>query len=828
MDSQVVNKELELAYGFVRFTNRNVFLTGRAGTGKTTFLRQLRNMCPKRMIVVAPTGVAAINAGGVTIHSFFQIGFGPQIPLRYIQPGDGMQQSRQPAGEVKRFTRDKINIMRSLDLLVIDEISMVRADLLDAIDDVLRRFRRSYVPFGGVQLLMIGDMQQLAPVAKEDEWQLLRPYYRSVYFFSSLALQKTDYLCIELKHIYRQRDENFIALLNRVRDNNTDAATIDELNKRYIPGFAPRNEEGYIVLTTHNAQAHEINGTRLGELKTPGTSFHARIEGDFPGYNFPTDATLVLKEGAQVMFVKNDPSPGKLFFNGKIGVVTGYDEGKVYVKCEDGASPVEVEPLRWENIRYTIDETTKEITEEVVGSFVQYPLKLAWAITIHKSQGLTFDRAVIDARAAFAFGQVYVALSRCRTLEGLVLSAPIPVSAIRTDLMINDFSEKVSQNHPGEKELAESQQQYQKQVLFGLFDFGVLASRFIYLKKLTSENKGSLTDVFIDNVTRQQEQFSTEVETVADRFRQQMQRILDTSPGIAIEKNELLQERVVKAAVYFSKILENDFLNPLHDLVVESDNRQVRKLLAETIENIAGDGRLMLAGINVSRGGFDLKQVLDARGKASVEAGFEPKKKMFGEPSPDYGEADQALLKELKKWRSETAFSLGKDLFEVLPHKLMVAISATKPLTIKELRKIKGFGAKRGKLYAMQLIEIIRRYAEEPPQEVIAGSDGEPSNITSTKMQSIRMFKSGMSPEQIAEARSLAISTINGHLAVAVSEGLIEPGQLVEQEIIDRVVPFFNANPDAKLSEAREALGEELSWNKLRYCQLYSRLLNNK
>ncbi|NTU65295.1 MAG: helicase, partial [Chloroflexi bacterium] len=435
-------------------------------------------------------------------------------------------------------------------------------DVRDArIDDVMRRFRRPHLPFGGVQLLMIGDMQQLAPVAKDDEWHLLSPHYRSVYFFSSLALQKSDYVSIELKYIYRQRDEKFISLLNSVRDNKVDAATANQLNQRFLPGFAPANEEGYIVLTTHNAQAHEINDGKLKQLKTHEMRFQASLEGDFPEYNYPTDATLVLKEGAQVMFVKNDPSAARLFFNGKIGRVVGYDDGKVYVSCDDRPVPLVVTPLKWENIRYTVDEQTKEIAEEVVGVFEQYPLKLAWAITIHKSQGLTFDKAIIDARAAFAFGQVYVALSRCRTLEGLVLSAPIPSSAIKTDAAINLFSGQITQNQPNESVLNESRQQYQRQLLFELFDFKGLAGRLAHLRRVTSENGSSLTEGFKKQVNELNNRFAKEAADVADKFRNQMQQIIDSNSSADISAIRPLQERVEKAAVYFSKTLGDDLLS---------------------------------------------------------------------------------------------------------------------------------------------------------------------------------------------------------------------------------------------------------------------------
>lgn len=336
------NPELQLARDFVQHTRHNIFLTGKAGTGKTTFLHNLKHDTPKRMIVTAPTGVAAINAGGVTLHSFFQLPFGPYVP------GSDMQQ--------RRFSKEKINIIKGLDLLVIDEISMVRADLLDGVDAVLRHYKHRHRPFGGVQLLMIGDLHQLSPVIKDDEWQLLKPYYDSCYFFSSHALKQTDMISIELKHIYRQSDADFIELLNRVRDNRLDSATLQALNTRYRPDFQPGEDDDYITLTTHNRKADHINERQLQALPSKPFSFEARIEGDYPEYSYPTAETLTLKKGAQVMFVRNDSSAEKRYFNGKIGRITRLDRERIIVKCPDDEQEIPVEPVSWENIKYTLDQ----------------------------------------------------------------------------------------------------------------------------------------------------------------------------------------------------------------------------------------------------------------------------------------------------------------------------------------------------------------------------------------------------------------------------------------------------------------------------------------
>ena len=383
------NNALNTAWEFVEKTGKSVFLTGKAGTGKTTFLRKVVEESRKRVVVVAPTGIAAINAGGVTIHSFFQLPLHPFIPGAKIESKFA-------------FSKEKRSIIKTMDLLIIDEISMVRSDLLEAVDSVLRRFRNRFKPFGGVQLLMIGDLQQLTPVITDEEFQLLAPYYSSPYFFGSRALSQIDYVTIELKEVYRQQDEAFISILNSVRCGRPSPDVIRALNQRYDPNFIPSSDEGYIRLTTHNNIANSYNEQQLDMIDEPIHCFDAVIDGNFPEYSYPTEARLELKVGAQVMFVKNDPSAERRYFNGKIGVVTDFYEEYILVQCPGDDEKIAVEPLEWENCRYVINEQTQEMETEVVGIFKQYPLRLAWAITIHKSQGLTFDKAIIDAASSFA------------------------------------------------------------------------------------------------------------------------------------------------------------------------------------------------------------------------------------------------------------------------------------------------------------------------------------------------------------------------------------------------------------------------------------------
>lgn len=419
------NFEVELARFIVEKTRRSLFLTGKAGTGKTTFLRDITRHTKKKHIVLAPTGVAAVNAGAMTIHSFFQFGLGAYVP-GVVAPQTGYH-----------IRQAKLDLIRNLDLIIIDEISMVRADLLDHIDAELRRIRRSYLPFGGVQLLMIGDLQQLPPIAHGEEEMILRQHYKSLYFFDCKALQNLEYSCIELKNVYRQNDSHFVDILNRARIGRLTPEDIDELNTRYQPRFMPRPEDNYIRLVTHNRMVQNVNEGEMTKLDGDEYAFDAKVTGTFPPESFPTAERLVLKKGAQVMFIKNDPD--KRFINGTLGEVCYLWKDKIKVRIADTGVTIDVEPMEWENIRYQLEETDKTVKSTTIGKFRQYPVRPAWAITIHKSQGLTFDRAIIDARAAFSPGQAYVALSRCRSLEGIVLSSPLRASAFMTDTTIDDF-----------------------------------------------------------------------------------------------------------------------------------------------------------------------------------------------------------------------------------------------------------------------------------------------------------------------------------------------------------------------------------------------------
>ena len=424
------NFELDVARFIVEKTDMSLFLTGKAGTGKTTFLREVVRYTKKKCIVLAPTGIAAVNAGAMTIHSFFQFGLGPFVQ-GVIEPKSDF-----------RINKSKLELIRHLQLLIIDEVSMVRADLMDHIDVELRRIRRNSKPFGGVQLLMIGDLQQLPPIAHGGEDELLRQYYKTLYFFSSSALKSMKYSCIELKNVYRQTDRHFIDILNHARDCTLTSQDISDLNARYVPGFSPKPEDGYIRLMTHNRQVDYVNETEMEKLDSKPYTFVAAVTGTFPEESYPTADSLILKKGAQVMFIKNDPE--RHFINGTLGEVKSIDKNSIAVRLAESGMIIDVEPMEWQNIRYQFDEESKEISSKQIGRFKQYPLKAAWAITVHKSQGLAFDKAIIDVHAAFSPGQAYVALSRCRTLDGLVLSSPVSASVFMRDNAVDAYMNYIS------------------------------------------------------------------------------------------------------------------------------------------------------------------------------------------------------------------------------------------------------------------------------------------------------------------------------------------------------------------------------------------------
>lgn len=600
------NTDLQNAWDFVENTSRSIFLTGKAGTGKTTFLKKVVECSRKRPIVVAPTGVAAINAGGVTIHSFFQLPFSPYVPGAKIE-------SRFD------FSKEKRKIIASIDLLIIDEISMVRADLLDAIDMVLRRFRDHSQPFGGVQMLMIGDLAQLTPVVTPEDERMLKPYYDTPYFFGSKALQQVDYVTIQLEHVYRQQDESFISLLNEVRNGHPSAEALARLNSRsQAISDNARNPEGAIRLTTHNNKAKEYNEAELQKLPDRAFTYHAEVEGTFPDYSYPTDETLVLKKGAQVMFVKNDTSGKHRYYNGRIGHVVEADEHHVAVFCKGDDEAIEVEPLKWENTRYTLNEQTREIEAEVQGTFRQLPLRLAWAITIHKSQGLTFDQAIIDANQSFAPGQVYVALSRCRTLEGLTLAAPLHPRAIINDLRVDSYiAQQESEAERSIRQLPMLKQEYERHLLLKLFDFRALQTL-----------QQSMVRIFAEffyhshaQLKQLQDQTLYDLQTRVIDVAQKWQQKIQTMDIIHLRDDDFL-ERVKRSADYFAKELYDIFREPiLLSFRVETGNKQAARRLENVLPELRQaclSHRFLL--LQIAKKGYSVENYLHEKQMSTLDA----------------------------------------------------------------------------------------------------------------------------------------------------------------------------------------------------------------
>lgn len=675
MTQPQTNPELELARDFIEQTGTHLFLTGKAGTGKTTFLHQLRQNTSKRMIVTAPTGVAALNAGGVTLHSFFQLPFGPVLP----------EQSQQP---VYRFSKDKINIIRSLDLLVIDEVSMVRADMLDGVDAVLRRFRNARVPFGGVQLLLIGDLHQLPPVVKPDEWSLLQAHYTSPYFFSSLALQRCGYTGIELKKVYRQSEEQFIALLNAVRDERWTPEVLNTLNERYQPVDQLEQVERYITLTTHNRKADVINRQNLGQLSGEPRKYQALVDGDFPESIYPVDFQLELKPGARVMFTRNDGSEERLYYNGKIGVVESLDAAAVTVYCEEDNQRIRIEPVVWENTQYRINEQTKEVEAHVTGSFTQIPLRLAWAITIHKSQGLTFDRAIVDAQEAFTSGQTYVALSRCRALQGLVLSSRVSAPNYSADEALLQFDADLQAKAPNNEQVQEAKRLYQYQLLADCFDFSeelALLKRWLNTQKRIAN---LVTNYPAEQLAALVAEFEQRVAIVAGKFQPQLQSYC--AGGIAAE-NDALSIRLKKAGGYFTEQLQPvcDQIEMFH---FEADNKADEKRLRQTLEKLQERFQVKQAMFTQLSSGFEPALLLKARAEAALQFA---KKAVKKPKAPALSESDvpfPALFEQLRQWRKETADENGAPAYTVLQQKALVQIVCHLPMSATELLELPGIG----------------------------------------------------------------------------------------------------------------------------------------
>ena len=532
-------------------TNRNIFLTGKAGTGKTTLLHKIIETSYKNTVVVAPTGIAALNARGVTIHSQFQLPFASFLPTSSNPPITNeffRFENRESLKRHFQMHRNKQQVIKNMELLIVDEVSMLRADVLDAMDFMMQFIRKDRRPFGGVQVLFIGDLLQLPPVVKQEEWEVLKHYYTGIYFFQSQVISQHPLLYVELEKIYRQTDGVFISILNHLRDNKLTQEDLRQLASHVQPEFAKQHKNEYITLTTHNNKADAMNQEELEKLPSPLFSYEADVVGDFPEYLYPIEKVIQLKEGARVMFIKNDPSGEHLFFNGKMGTVVALGEKEVSVALDDGIT-IDVERYEWENVRYKVNDTTKDIEEERLGTFTQYPLRLAWAITIHKSQGLTFEKAVLDLASVFASGQAYVAFSRLRSLDGLVLLSSVTQNGSDNDEKVIDYAENKATEEEMLQACREGRIDFLRECILKTFDWQSLLEEWYthsynYIGDLGNKNA-------YKSWAMQQYARVKAMVAVSEKFSKQLLGYFQSPTPIPT-----IFERILKAVAYFSPILE--------------------------------------------------------------------------------------------------------------------------------------------------------------------------------------------------------------------------------------------------------------------------------
>ena len=753
------NPELELALQFIEKTDRNLFITGKAGTGKTTFLHQIKKKSLKRMVIVAPTGVAAINAKGVTIHSFFQMPFGPILPNQIANTSNAQ----------RKFSKTKIDIIKSLDLVIIDEISMVRADLLDGIDQVMRRYKNRNKVFGGAQILMIGDLQQLAPVVRPNEWSLLQSHYNTIYFFSSKAYQEANVVSIELKHIYRQKNEDFIKILNEIRTDTLSDMSAKILNKNYNPSFSPTKEEGYITLTTHNNRANLINESELNKLKIKSSFFKAEISGKFSENAYPNAERLELKVGAQVMFIKNDSSTDKRYYNGKIGIITAISKESVTVKCANEIDEIVTEKETWSNINYSINEETKAIKEEMIGAFSQIPLRLAWAITIHKSQGLTFEKAIIDAEASFAHGQTYVALSRCTSLEGLVLKTPITSSAIINDSTVSVFNESVEENHPDESVLNESEKHFQLNLISEILDYQPLLYPITRLIDVFYNNRTSIKGDVIDHLQTIKDDGIVALMKISNGFKNQLNTLSEDS--VLPENSSQIQERFIKAITYFLNTTKNSIQKPLDTITFSTDNKAVKKDFSKQFDSLQEKLEEKLFALQKMTKGFKVQEYLKVRANAVLQKTEPIKKKKVA------SKRDPILALKLRELRDGIAKSLEIAHFQIFTQETLYALCDDLPRTEKELLKVVGMGKTRVSKYGEEILEAIEVYCKE--NGINRLNEQKKEDKKPTKQISFELFKAGLSIKEISKERSLTAGTIENHLANYISSGDIDVLELI-------------------------------------------------
>ncbi|MDQ3681709.1 MAG: helix-turn-helix domain-containing protein [Bacteroidota bacterium] len=804
------NKMFQVAEEMVCGSNATIFLTGKAGTGKTTFLKYIKKVCDKNLAVVAPTGVAAINAGGTTIHSFFQL---PFTPFNY-------NDTALFFGKLK-INSERRQVFRQLELLIIDEISMVRADLLDAIDVLLRHFRFRYAePFGGVQVLMIGDMYQLSPVVRDDEWSLISGNYRSHYFFDSRVMQQAPPVHIAFDKIYRQQDERFVNLLNQVRNNELDKEGLRLLEKLYQPHFQPSQDDEHIILTTHNNKADAVNKERLSRLPAKSQTFIAEIKGEFSDRSFPAEEQLVLKEGARVMFIKNDTEKVRRYFNGKIGVITKIAGDEIFVLCSGDEDAIEVKKETWENIRYSINKTNQQLEEDVLGSFTQYPLRLAWAVTIHKSQGLTFDKVVVDAGAAFTPGQVYVALSRCTNMEGVVLLSAIPKHRLANDNRIVEFSQSELAHERLQELLQNSKKAYQQKILLDTFDFSLLVND---------------AQSFLDNTKKYAEAFNADLlpslekllellknlQTVSGKFCHYMKArfVSDVYP----EQNEELQNKIKAAVVHFKK--EMIELRTFFKIIkAVTDSKMIAKDFNDSYKNLYIQTALKYHLILACAEGFFIATYYNAK-KDFVAPAVSVNAYATASTSSFTPCAHPQLYQQLRELRDELCNRNNIPVYLVASGKTLDELVMYLPQSKTELQKISGFGKVNVEKYGNQFLSIINLFClannlssqidKKIPKRERKKKDSEDTKEASYKI-SLALFKEGFSVAEIAKKRNFAISTIEGHLATCVGDGDIDPVIFINSEKLQQILNEQTLIAEQGMVAAKNKLGDSFSFFDMR------------
>ncbi len=824
------NEAFDLATRFINNSNHPVFLTGKAGTGKTTFLRFIKENTTKNTVIVAPTGVAAINAGGTTMHSFFNLPFSPFIPENSKAFGQQDFNDKNSLAGKLRINNEKRELIQQLELLVIDEISMVRCDVLDAIDTVLRQIRGKHEqPYGGVQVVYIGDMYQLPPVVKEEEWSLLKNFYFHPFFFNSRVIAAQPPVYIELQKVYRQKDPSFIELLNQVRNNELDEEGYHLLHKRFIPDFKAGKEKDFITLTTHNAKADSINAIELASLTTPSTIFKASIDGVFQESAFPAEELLTLKEGAKVMFLKNDSEKIRRFFNGKIGTVQQIEEDKIWVSCSGGSSTsqeinnsslIEVKRETWRNIRYSLNKKTNQVEEEILGSFTQFPLRLAWAITIHKSQGLTFERAIIDAGQAFAPGQVYVALSRCTSLQELVLKSKISYQSLRSDERVVQFAQ-TQQKQPEKVYLLElAQKEYQQNCIESLFDFSLPEKKINALIRWNKE-----LDVSNHPVSDWLQQLHQQITTSHQHginFEKELQEFFKevTLP----EKNKMLQDRLHKAAVWFTEALVK-MKNYLLQSPAVFDNRQhateYNTQLRQLFELLSFQSHLLRSCIPA----FSM-QILQQQKRSYQKELFTVNAYTAASTYVSKDIVHPQLYLSLKEKRNELAAEKDLPVYLICSTQSIEEMAQYLPRTLSLLEKINGFGPAKLKQYGQIFIALIDEYCEK--NQIVTEENFIPekkskrkitSSIkkTDTKMISFDLYQQGKMVEEIAVIRNLSVSTIEGHLAHYIETGALELRRLVDEKMEQVVTKVLDNTEETGLNAIKQSLPEHIGFGTLKW-----------